>query len=361
MTKTNRARGIARLAVAGAAGAGMVLTPVVTQPAYAASDAVFDTYYVQNATHRLWRLGPDKVPYDTGMNVAAGTSPVSVSRFNAGSTVVFKRDTDGALWEVSSTGGSKRLGNGLGMAVGTSPSAVVVADHVVTAFQAYGSGNLWYVSDGAATGHDTGIKMAEGTSPSITTKPSGAGFEIVYTAASDGLLYRLNPGSDPVYVGNGLGVAPGTSPVIATSRESGKFEVAFQAAGTGNLWYVDESNIGHDTGIKMAPATSPGIAAKSGGSRYVIVFKKNADGILWRMDPGYDLRYAANGLGVAPNTSPVVAGLTDGTFGIAFNAAVTNDLWTVDANNVGRDTGVSMQPGTSPGINLNCDTCTILF
>jgi hypothetical protein len=294
------------------------------------------------------------------MNVAAGSSPVSVARPD-GSVVVFKRDTDGALWELATGGTPKRLGNGLGMAVGTSPAAAAVGGSVVTAFQASGSGNLWYVSDGEGQGHDTGIKMAAGTSPSITAKPSGSGLEIVFTAASDGLLYRLDPGFDLRYVANGLGVAPGTSPVIAAPVNAyGKFEIAFQAAGSGNLWYVDEDNVGHDTGIKMAPGTSPGIAVQPGGSHYVIVFKKNADNMLWEFGPYY-LRYAANGLGVAPNTSPVVATMADGSYAIAFNAAVTNDLWTVDANNVGRDTGVSMQPGTSPSINSNCDDCEIIY
>ncbi|SDT75016.1 hypothetical protein [Actinoplanes derwentensis] len=351
-------KAFARLAMAGAVGAGVLLAPVVTGPAHAASDAVFDSYYVQNATHRLWRLGPDKVPYDTGMTVAAGSSPASV-QVSHGSTVVFKRDTDGALWEWNTEAGPKLLGNGLGMAVGTRPAVALDGVYVVTAFQAYGTGNLWYVYSNQSTGHDTGIKMAAGSSPSIVTTSNG--IQIVYTG-SDNALYRLRLGSTPTYVANGLGVAPGTSPLVAASPDGGgKFEIAFQAYGTGNLWYVDENDIGHDTGIKMAPGTSPSIAAKSGGSRYVIVYKRNSDSMLWRMDPGYDSRYVAAGLGVAPNTSPVVTGLTDGTFGIAFNAAVTNDLWTVDAGNVGRDTGVSMQSGTSPAVNINCATCTILY
>ncbi|GAA1649840.1 hypothetical protein [Actinoplanes couchii] len=328
----------------------------MTSPARAASDAAFDSYYVQNATRRLWRLGPDKVPYDTGMNVAAGSSPASV-RYYTGSTVVFKRDTDGALWAWNTTAGPKLLGNGLGMAVGTNPAVALDGGTVVTAFQAYGTGNLWYVSSNQTTGHDTGIKMATGSSPSIVTTPNG--IQIVYTG-SDNTLYRLKPGSTPTTVANGLGVASGTSPAVAAAPDGGgNVEIAFQAYGTGNLWYVDENNIGHDTGIKMAPGTSPSVAAKSGGSRYVIVYKRNSDGMLWRMDPGYDSRYVAAGLGVAANTSPVVTGLTDGRFGIAFNAAATNDLWTVDADNVGRDTGVTMLPGTSPAVNNNCATCVL--
>jgi hypothetical protein len=146
---------------------------------------------------------------------------------------------------------------------------------------------------------------------------------------------------------------------ISSNFTVGSFEIAFQAAGLGTLWYVDRNNIGHDTGIKMAAGTSPAIAELDNGHAE-IVFKRDSDGLLWRLDPGFDLRFAANGLGVAAGTSPSITAQDNGRFAIAFQAAGFGDLWTVDSDNLGRDTGLTMQLGTSPSINLDCTGCDIL-
>jgi hypothetical protein len=45
--------------------------------------------------------------------------------------------------------------------------------------------------------------------------------------------------------------------------------------------------------------------------------------------------------------------MTNGRFGIAFQAAGFSDLWIVDENNQGRNTGVTVQSGTSPTIILD--------
>ena len=122
----------------------------------------------------------------------------------------------------------------------------------VIAFQANGSGNLWYIDDADQVPHDTGIRMAPGTSPAITTTNAGSGVAIVFKNNADGLLYRLDPGFDLRYVANGLGMAAGTSPSIAPSTLTGHFEVAFQANGSGNLWWVDENNFGHEGAKALA-------------------------------------------------------------------------------------------------------------
>ncbi|WP_433375958.1 hypothetical protein ACQPZX_06930 [Actinoplanes sp. CA-142083] len=340
-----------------AAAAGVALGPALPPAAEAQSTAVADVYYVQNASHRLWRLGPDYVPHDTTFTVAADTSPASV-QVGTRTAVVFKRDADGLLWELRNGRAPQRLGNGLGLAPGTRPASAAVGDYVVTAFAGDSGGSLWWVSDAEPFGHFTGITMLPGTSPAIAATNSGAGFEIVFTRASDGLLWQYNTLTGPHRVGNGLGVATGTSPAVA-SANAGAVEIAFQAPNTGELWYVDEHGTPFNTQLLVAPGTSPAIAPKTDGSNYEIVFKNKADGLLWRLDPGFDLRYAANGLGVAPNTSPSIARMTDGTFAIAFNAAGFGDLWVVDANNVGHDTGVSMQPGTTPAIAANCENCVV--
>jgi len=331
----------------------LALSPVGTPAAYADSTAVAAIFYEQAGSHRLWRIGPDRVPTDTGVGVAADSSPAGVQAPGSTSMVVFKRDSDGLLWEIGLGHVLRRIGSGFGVAAGTSPAVTRRGTSNVIAFQAAGTGNLWYVDDVDQIPHDTGIKMAPGTSPAITTTNAGSGVAIVFKNNSDGLLYRLDPGFDLRFAANGLGVAAGTSPSIAPSTIAGRFEVAFQAAGSGNLWWVDENNLGHDTGIKMAPNTSPAIALLDNG-QVEIVFKRDSDGLLWRFDTANGPRLAANGLGVAPGTSPAITQMTNGRFAIAFQAAGFSDLWIVDANNNGRNTGVTVQPGTSPTIILDC-------
>lgn len=331
----------------------LALSPVSTPPAYADSTAVSAMFYEQAASHRLWLIGRDRVPTDAGVGVAPDSSPAGVQAPGSTDMVVFKRDSDGLLWEIGLGHVLHRVGTGFGVAAGTSPAVTRRGTSNVIAFQAAGTGNLWYVDDADQVPHDTGIKMAPGTSPAITTTNAGSGVAIVFKNNADGLLYRLDPGFDLRFAGNGLGVAAGTSPSIAPSTLAGHFEVAFQANGSGDLWWVDENNIGHDTGIKMAPNTSPAIALLDNG-QVEIAFKRDSDGLLWTFNPATGPLMAANGLGVAAGTSPAITQMTGGRFAIAFQAAGFGDLWIVDANNTGRDTGVTVQPGTSPTIILDC-------
>jgi hypothetical protein len=319
-----------------------------------------DVFFEQSGTHHLWMVGPNDVGHDLQVGVSPDSSPASTWT-SGGSVVVFKRDSDGLLWQIGPGGGQPQLvASGLGVAANTSPSIATANNfqNVVIAFQAAGSGDLWWVDEGGAA-HDTGIKMAAGTSPAITELSTGAVW-IVFKRDSDGLLWRLDPGHDLRFAANGLGVAAGTSPAIAPSLTGAGdgFAIAFQAAGAGDLWWVDENNAGHDTGIKMVAGTSPGIAGLDNGS-FEMVFRNDSDGLVYRLLPGIDLRYIGAGYGEAPGTSPAIAAIENGfsDFMIAFQAS---DLWTVDADNVGHDTGLSVQPGTSPSINRDCSLCIAL-
>jgi hypothetical protein len=99
-----------------------------------------------------------------------------------------------------------------------------------------------------------------------------------------------------------LRLMPGTSPALAVGSD-GRFEAVFQA-NTGMLWTVDNSFVGHPTGLLMDQASNPDITA-----------------------------------------------LPTGGFEIAFQSN-THQLWTVDAAGAGHPVdGASMAPGTSPSIN----------
>jgi hypothetical protein len=173
---------------------------------------------------------------------------------------------------------------------------------------------------------------------------------VVYRSQSDGLLWELGPDGVPVLVANGLGMAAGTVPAEAALPSGGGRVIAFNAAGT--LWYVDANNVPHNTSQPMAAGSSPAITALANGS-WAIVFA-GSDNLLYEMGPAGQAALAGNSLGVAPGTSPAVAGTfptaSADTFVIAFHAPGTDTLWYVDASNVGHDSGQKMAAGTSPAI-----------
>jgi len=258
--------------------------------------------------------------------------------------LAYRSAADGLLYEWGPDGQPLMVANGLGVAPGTSAAvAPLSTGGRAIAFQAAGSGNLWYV-DADNIGHDAGVRVAAGTSPAIVALPGGV-FTIVFTRADDGLLWERSPNGSFFFAANGLGMAPGTSPAIA-ALPTGGFAIAFQAAGSGNLWYVDQNNVGHDTGWPVAAGSSPAIAGLPNG--FTIVFRRAADGLLWERSVNGSFFYAGAGFGIAPGTSPDVVALATGGFAIAFHASGADTLWYVDANNVGHNTGIRMGPNTSP-------------
>ncbi len=83
---------------------------------------------------------------------------------------------------------------------------------------------------------------------------------------------------------------------------------------------------------------------------YLTAFEDSPGGLLAETSAGGRIRGVANGLGIAPGTSPAVAALSTGGREIAFQAAGEGTLWTVTPDNTGHDTGVEMAAGTSPAI-----------
>jgi hypothetical protein len=83
---------------------------------------------------------------------------------------------------------------------------------------------------------------------------------------------------------------------------------------------------------------------------YLTAFQDSPGGLLAETSAGGRIRGVANGLGIAPGTSPAVAALSTGGREIAFQAAGEGTLWTVTPDDIGHDTGVKMAAGTSPAI-----------
>src|SRR5882724_9877106 len=69
---------------------------------------------------------------------------------------------------------------------------------------------------------------------------------------------------------NAITRPPVDSPAAAALSTGGRV-IAFHASGSDDLWTVDVSDVGHDTGVKMAAGSSPAIAALPAGG-YEVVF-----------------------------------------------------------------------------------------
>src|SRR5690349_9986001 len=67
----------------------LALSPLAMPAAYADSTAVAAIFYQQAGSHRLWLIGPDRVPTDTGVGVAPDSSPAGVQAPGSTSMVVF--------------------------------------------------------------------------------------------------------------------------------------------------------------------------------------------------------------------------------------------------------------------------------
>jgi hypothetical protein len=288
---------------------------------------------------------------------------------------------DGFLWQTQADNHQRRTANGLGVAPGTSPSVAALATGgFVTAFQAAGEGTLWTV-DANNVGHDTGLTMAPNTSPAIAADRSGgwmltfegdttrqwtvdsAGHQVqtpsamapgnspaiaavatggyaMAFVASDGTLWVVNPDGN----GHSTALVAGGPPAIAADTSGGW--VATVAAADSRQWTVDSAGHQLETLSAMTLGTAPAIAALATGG-YEMTFAAS-DGSLWVSDPdGNGHRTTAH---VAPHTSPAITALATGGYEIAFQAAGSNHLWTMAADDSGRDTGASMPTASSPAI-----------
>jgi hypothetical protein len=109
-------------------------------------------------------------------------------------------------------------------------------------------------------------------------------------------------------------------------------------------------------GVLHAGNTSPSITVVPAAREFDpvggfwIAFQ-GVDGYLWRLTPGGSSGWAGNGLGVAAGTSPSIASAGKNSWKIAFHAAGTDELWTVDLANTITNTHAVLHTGaTSPSI-----------
>jgi uncharacterized protein YneR len=249
--------------------------------------------------------------------------------------MAFQANT-GDLWYYTPANAGNR-DTGLGMANDTSPSIAASGE---VAFQ--GTNNhLWLYDPSTGDNRDTGLGMAPKTSPSIVSLAHG-GYEIAFQA-NTGILW-LNDPSTGTSINTGLGMDAATSPAITATSSS--YEVAFQA-NSADLWYYTPSNAGNrDTGLGMDAATSPAITATS--SSYEVAFQANSAD-LWYYTPS-NAGNRNTGLGMEPGTSPAITATSSGSPEIAFQAN-NNHLWYYTPSNAGkRDTGLGMDTATSPAI-----------
>jgi hypothetical protein len=223
----------------------------------------------------LWIVDANNAGHDTGVKVSPGTNPAIAAHPNGGWEVVFRRDSDGALWATGPGYNMWQPGNGLGIAPGTSPAlAALATGGYRVAFAAYGTGNLWTVGPDNA-GHDFGVKVAANSSPAIAASPTGA--TQVAFRREEGALWTLNAANQLWY--SGLGIAEGSSPSIAALADGG-YEMAFRAYGSGHLWTVLD-NVGQDTGQEVKEGTSPAaVPLITGGA--TVVFAAASAGFIVR-------------------------------------------------------------------------------
>ncbi len=244
-----------------------------------------------------------------------------------------------------------------GMAKGTNPA---VLNNNCYAFQA-NTGKLYVVYNGISK---IVGPMAPRTSPSVSAENNGSDC-IVAAQGVDNKLYTYDAKTQVLTNWN-FGMAPETSPSIVSSsgRTFGSY-VAFQA-NNGLLHLLDKNNRNqgqlNNLGLKMADKSSPSVASlipgNSENSQYFIAFK-GSTGTLWTVDQ----QVHDWGLGIAPGTNPSVTSTgTNNFWSIAFNAAVTNDLWTIVANRslTTKHWSLGMAPGTSPVISGTIES-KILF
>jgi hypothetical protein len=377
--------GIAAAAAAAVSGAVLLAAPPASAAGTLDSTGTLDSFEMafQANTGALWEactaqsgsqcvagapLGRD--PVDTGLGMAAGTSP-SVAPPLEGSgpyQFAFQANT-GDLWtDGSSTGGGEDLG--LGMMAGTSPAieAVPSTGGYVIAFQA-NTGDLVTTVLGASGSVSTtywDLPMAAGTSPSVAALPAGSSdpdgsYDVAYQN-SDGYLSLAGPqGTGSL----GLGMKAGTSPSIAELADG--YQIAFQA-NTGDLWTTGTAGTA-DLGLGMDNSTSPSIAmAVTSGApineadnNYEIAFQANT-GDLWATGnaglPGGDL-----GQAMQPGTSPAISGETGITTVVGSTPSTTFAGYAVayqssagflsyydsPSGNI-FDTGLGMDNSTSPAI-----------
>jgi hypothetical protein len=331
-------------------------------PAQASADVLapdFGEYGVAFAanTPRLMLSKPRGAPESIDSTVARGTMPsvfTELLGYSQGGYHVAFQGGNGNLWRRTPPEVAGR-DTGLAMAAGTSPSMNgwywSQADTLQQiAFQGT-TRTLWFL-DPDGSPRDTKLAMAPNTSPSL--KESFSSSAEVAFQGSTGTLWRVLPG------GTGydtrLAMAPGTSPTIISVRTDTSpwegTETTFQGA-TGTLWTVTADGTPHDTKLAMAPGTSPSAASLPINAPPWEVIKitfQGSNGTLWTVSPDGTPR--DTGLGMKAGTSPDARYIycnTDPGLGIAFQAS-SSLLWTVTPDGTPHNTMLAMESHSSPAI-----------
>ncbi|MFJ9908954.1 hypothetical protein ACIRVK_40000 [Streptomyces sp. NPDC101152] len=229
-----------------------------TRVALASVGSDYELAY-QGTNGDLWVMAPDGTATDTGLGMAAGTSPSITATTASGYAVAFQAN-NGVLWTYSSTAGGHSAG--YGMAQNSSPSLTLTSAGIAIAFVDQ-NGNLSVLDPvtgfgGFGTPH---AAVAPGTSPAITFVPNQKdAYEIVYQATDHSI--RTADYAHAQTFPTPLTAAAGTSPAIAT-LPSGEIDIAVSGA-DGTVQSLTPAGVAV-TSTGLHPGTGPAIAPAAGG------------------------------------------------------------------------------------------------
>lgn len=325
--KLNRRQVLVGGVVAATTIAASTLAPPVIPYAEAASNGF--VFAFQANTGKLWWSASD----DHSQGMKADTSP-SIAKVDNGYQMAFQANT-GVLVLY---GNAVKANAGLKMMDGTSPSVCRLSDGTIVAAYQASNGNLsvWSSKTGA---RDLKLGMRKGTSPCIAPGPNGA-YRIAFQANTTSLwTYGSATGAGRDHK---LGMMPGTSPSIAWG--GGGYQTAFQA-NTGELWVTGDVYSSR-LGSKLDSKSSPAIAKGGSNNGYRIAYQGSGHSLQhWDSSNGF----SSYKLGMKPGTSPAITGLASGGYHIAFQAN-TGSLWTVGSGSSQGNMKLGMNNNTSPAI-----------
>ena len=199
--------------------------------------------------------------HDTGLVTSSLSTGPAISQ--SGDAIAFESKNE--KLDVYATATRHLTSTNLAMDANSSPSVGIYASEV--AFQANSNKLWWY--DGKK-GHNTGLVMAPGTSPSIDPyfNLNSASKLIAYAAFNSSGNNRLSVynASNNKHVNTGLVMTPETSPSLGALLDSGKGSIDnygawFNLSGTHHLAY-------YDVGPKASGKTSASVNANSDGVSY---------------------------------------------------------------------------------------------
>jgi hypothetical protein len=251
----------------------------------------------QGTDGHLWVVDPAGTATDTGLGMMAGTSPSITATGGTTFTVAFQANT-GQLWSYSTETGGRSVG--LAMALNTSPSATLTSAGVAIAY-VDPNGKL-SVFDPATGYGGFGAPVAAGTSPAITYIPRLAdGYRITYQGTDHQVRTADSSGVQSATL---LTAASGTSPAI-TTLPSGEIDIAVNGP-DGTVHTVTSTGALTNTGALFQTGTSPSIAPAAGGG--AVTAWQNVRNEMSTFAPGTGV--TSTGLTMFAGTSPSIAQIT---------------------------------------------------